>query len=48
MPGACGLDRLPNGHTIIAANRKVIELNAEGKPVWEKTVEGYVRRIYRR
>ncbi len=48
LPGACGVTRLPNGHTLIGANRKVVELGADGKPVWEKTVEGYVRRVYQR
>jgi hypothetical protein len=48
VPSACGVERLPNGHTLVGANHKVLELGVDGKPVWEKTVEGYVRRAYRR
>jgi len=48
VPGACGVMRLPNGHTLVGAHHKVIELGADGKPVWEKNTEGYVRRVYRR
>jgi len=47
-PGACGATRLPNGHTLVGANRKVVEVGADGKLVWAKVVEGYVRRVYRR
>jgi hypothetical protein len=45
---ACGVERLPNGDTLVATNRKVVELNKDGKAVWEKPTEGYARRIHRR
>jgi hypothetical protein len=48
LPGACGVARLPDGHTLVATQGKVVELDAEGKSVWEKTVDGYVRRAHRR
>ncbi len=48
IPGACGVTRLLNGHTLVGANRKVVEVGTDGKPVWEKVVDGYVRRVYRR
>ena len=48
VPGACGAARLPNGHTLVSANHKVVELNAWGESVWEKAAAGYARRVYRR
>jgi predicted Rdx family selenoprotein len=48
VPGACGVMRLTNGHTLVSANHKVVELNAEGVLIWEVAAEGYVRRAYRR
>ena len=48
VPGACGVMRLPNGHTLVGAKHKVVELGADGKPVWVKDTAGYVRRVYRR
>ena len=48
VPTACGVARLPNGHTLVAANGKVVELDAAGKAVWERTVGGYARRVHRR
>ena len=35
------IDVLPNGHVLVPqmSQNKVIEYNAEGKPVWEATVE---------
>ena len=48
VPGACGVMRMANGHTLVGARHKVIELNADGKPVWVQETEGYVRRVYRR
>ncbi|HBI45785.1 MAG TPA: hypothetical protein DDY78_23470 [Planctomycetales bacterium] len=48
VSGACGVMRLTNGHTLVSANHKVVELNADGVPVWETAAEGYVRRAYRR
>jgi hypothetical protein len=48
VSGACGVQRLPNGHTLVSFNHKVIELNADGHEVWATDAEGYVRRAYRR
>jgi outer membrane protein assembly factor BamB len=48
VPSACGAERLPNGHTLVATNHKVIELDADGQQVWTKDAEGFVRRSYRR
>ena len=48
VPTACGVARLPNGHTLVAASGKVVELDAAGKSVWEKAVPGYARRVHRR
>ncbi len=48
VPGACGVARLPDGHTLVGVNRQVVELDASGKQVWEKTGEGYARRVHRR
>ncbi len=48
VPAACGVARLPNGHTLVATSRRVVELDAGGKPVWEKAIDGYARRVHRR
>jgi hypothetical protein len=48
VQGACGIARLPNGHTLVATAQRVIELDRKGEKVWEKTTEGYVRRVHRR
>jgi outer membrane protein assembly factor BamB len=48
VAGACGVARLPNGHTLVAAPQHVVELNRDGKKVWEKTTPGYARRVHRR
>jgi outer membrane protein assembly factor BamB len=48
VPGACGVARLPNGHTLVAADRRVVELDRAGARVWEKATAGYVRRVHRR
>jgi hypothetical protein len=47
-PGACGVSRLPDGHTLVATSQKVVELDADGKVVWDRAVDGYVRRAHRR
>jgi hypothetical protein len=48
VPGACGVERLPNGDTLVAGPRRVVELNRDGKVVWEAAAEGYARRAHRR
>jgi hypothetical protein len=48
VAGACGVARLPNGNTLVATASLVVELNRQGKQVWEKRSEGYVRRVHRR
>ena len=48
VPGACGAERLPDGHTLAYLNHKVVELDAAGKRVWTKETTGNVRRAYRR
>jgi HEAT repeat protein len=48
VSGACGVCRLPNGHTLIGTANKVVELDRLGKSVWEKPTDGYVRRVHRR
>ncbi len=48
VPSACGVARLPNGHTLVASARRVVEVDRRGKVVWEKTVPGYARRVHRR
>jgi hypothetical protein len=46
VPGACGLSRLPNGNTLVGVDRRVVELNREGRPVWQRETGGYVRRVH--
>jgi hypothetical protein len=48
VPGACGVSRLPNGHTLVSASHLVVELDRAGRKVWEKRRDGYVRRVHRR
>jgi hypothetical protein len=48
VPGACGVSRLPNGHTLVSTAQRVVELDRAGKKVWEKRRDGYVRRVHRR
>ena len=48
VPGACRATRLPNGHTLVSANHRVVELRLDGGKVWEKETSGYPRRVYRR
>jgi HEAT repeat protein len=48
VPGACGVERLPSGNTLVATSGRVVEFNRAGREVWEKKSEGYVRRIHRR
>jgi outer membrane protein assembly factor BamB len=48
VPGACGITRLPNGHTLVATNGQVVELNRAGKVIWERKASGYARRVHRR
>jgi HEAT repeat protein/outer membrane protein assembly factor BamB len=48
VPGACGVTRLPNGHTLVATRGKVLELDRAGHTVWERPSDGYVRRVHRR
>jgi hypothetical protein len=48
VPGACGVARLPNGHTLVATVNRVVELDRTGKEVWERRSDGYVRRVHRR
>ena len=43
LPGACGMIRLANGHTLASANHKVVEFGVDGKQLWEANAEGYVR-----
>ncbi len=46
LPGACCVSRLPNGHTLVGANKRVVELDDKGNVVWEMKTEGYVRRVH--
>jgi hypothetical protein len=48
VPGACGATRLSNGHTLVATNHKIIELDSHAETVRETKVEGYPRRIHAR
>jgi hypothetical protein len=48
VAGACGVTRLPNGHTLVATNGQVVELDRGGKAIWERKVPGYARRVHRR
>jgi hypothetical protein len=48
VAGACGVWRLPNGHTLVTTDRRVVELDRAAKVVWEVGGEGYVRRVHRR
>jgi hypothetical protein len=48
VAGACGVTRLPNGHTLVATRGQVVELDRAGKTVWERHSDGYVRRVHRR
>src|SRR5262249_19986314 len=47
VAGACGVTRLPNGHTLVATRGQVVELDRAGKTVWERHSDGYVRRVHR-
>lgn len=48
VPGACGADRLANGHTLLACPSRSVEIDRAGKVVWESKSAGYVRRSHRR
>jgi outer membrane protein assembly factor BamB len=48
VPGACGVERLPNGNTLVATSGRVVELDRTGKQLWERRSGGYVRRVHRR
>jgi hypothetical protein len=48
VQGACGVCRLPNGHTLVGTANRVVELDRFGRQVWERKTEGYVRRVHRR
>jgi hypothetical protein len=48
VAGACGVWRVPNGHTLVAAPQRIVELDRAGKIVWEVAGEGYMRRVHRR
>jgi len=48
VSGACGVNRTPNGNTLVAANNRIVELNRVGQVVWEVSTSGYVRRVHRR
>lgn len=48
VAGACGADRLPNGHTLLACPSRSVEIDRAGKVVWETKSPGYVRRSHRR
>ena len=48
VAGACGADRLPNGHTLLACPSRSVEIDRAGKVVWETKSAGYVRRSHRR
>jgi outer membrane protein assembly factor BamB len=45
---ACGLHRLPNGHTLVSTRGIAAELDRTGKKVWEASTPGYIRRVHRR
>ena len=46
IAGACGVSLLPNGHILVGANKRVVELDDEEKVVWEMKTEGYVRHVH--
>ncbi len=48
VPGACGIAKLPNGHVLVGTSNLAVELDRNGKRVWELPCPGYVRRIHRR
>jgi YD repeat-containing protein len=48
VSGACGVSRLPNGHTLVGTSGRVVEVDRAGKAVWETATRGYVRRVHRR
>ncbi len=48
VAGATGVCRVPGGNTLVATDHRVVELNREGKTVWEKETPGYARRVHRR
>jgi hypothetical protein len=48
VPGACGVSRLANGHTLVGVHNRVVELNRDGHTVWERATAGYIRRVHRR
>jgi outer membrane protein assembly factor BamB len=48
VAGACGVARVPNGNTLVATEHRVVELNRDGKVVWQKETPGYARRVHRR
>ena len=48
VPGACGVARLPTGTTLVSTNQRIVELDRQGKIIWEKKATGYARRIHRR
>ena len=48
VAGACGLAKLPNGHVLVGAPNRIVELDRAGKEVWETRCPGYVRRVHRR
>jgi hypothetical protein len=48
VAGACGADRLPNGHTLLACPSRSVEIDRAGKILWETKSPGYVRRSHRR
>jgi predicted Rdx family selenoprotein len=44
---ACGVEQLPTGNFLLACPQKVVEVNRDGKIVWEiKGEGGYVRRAH--
>jgi HEAT repeat protein len=45
---ACGVERLPNGRTLVGSDRRVLEIDRAGRVVWEIAVQGSARRVHRR
>ena len=48
-PGACFATRLPSGNTLVVDNSKgLVEVNKEGKTVWQRGLSTNLWRVHRR
>ena len=43
-----GVERLPNGHVLLACPQRIVEIDRNGNLVWEAKHSGHVRRAHRR